>query len=421
MKSGDEESEDHPKVTLLSPQPAACALIVRAQYEAAGRGLVLSVHSKLPGLLPPTDLEWDNLNAESSDEPPTLPPQLPISFSKDELPKMVTDLKRILAQPLASHAVQTDLKAALKNVSKFLRQCISSSAAEEWRDLSPASRSAVSELVSMLGFLVGLRNGQLRSPVFPDGCAGFERPQGRAQLATLDKDADLQYQLHICLRRLAAAAPEGFLARCLTQIDNAKTQPRMREACIYSLGRCATSSPALRARCDGFHRILTQLQQIARQTLDEPDQWKEFGCWAQSLALFLGANPWHIADLHLKELEQLAWSLHAAIQKLTASRCPDEHAWRPALACLLYLRYAMRVQDEGPKCFGPKSALARALIEALRGASRSEPARIAARVNFRRFIENPEILQGDSPFDKLALIWEGKATGVLLRASIEDE
>src|SRR5207253_2077324 len=117
--------------------------------------------------------------------------------------------------------VQGELKKAVKGLSKFLHKHVVSSAADEWASvLKSESRVVLSELLGRLAFLLELRERDLTSPVFPDGCARFTRPSGRVDLSSIKSDFDLQYQLNICLRRFAAAAPDGFLRCCLTQIND---------------------------------------------------------------------------------------------------------------------------------------------------------------------------------------------------------
>jgi hypothetical protein len=113
--------------------------------------------------------------------------------------------------------------------------------------------------------------------------------------------------------------------------------------------------------------------------------------------------------------------LRDALGTLTAAECTDENAWRSALASLLYLRYAMHIPGDGPKLFGPRSPLARSLSHTLRLAARSRVTRTTAKVNLKRFLQNPEIIQGDTAFEQVANVWEGKAAGALLRATVEDE
>jgi hypothetical protein len=425
MMSGNERAEENPIIRLASPPAANCKVLVHARYEAAGRGLVLSLRSKDPGLLPPTELEWGNLQAETiTEEPPPLPPHPKLANTNGELAQFLDDLKTVLSHlGTAPHEqLRRELKHVLNGLSRFLQNHVVSSAAEEWISLPKVSRAPLSDLLVRLAFFIDVRERDLASPVFPEGCPGFKRPAGRAALEAITDDNDLQYHLNICLRRFAAAAPDGFLRHCLTQLKNQKTRKNIRQACIYSLGRCASVWTQKGARQDAVAMIFRQIEELSSgASLTTTEEWELFGWWSRSLVLFLAGNPWHIADIPIQPLHQVAQALRDAIGKLTAAECDDENAWRSALASLLYLRYAMHIQGEGPKIFGPKSPLARSLIHALRQAAHSRVTRNTAKVSLKRFLQNPEIIQGDTAFEQVANVWEGKAADALLRATAEDE
>lgn len=425
MQSGEDRAEENPLIRLPSMQPADCPVLVHARYEAAGRGLVLSLRSKEPGLLPIIELEWDNLAADIvSDEPPALPHFPHLSLPADELASHAADLASIFSGLGAAHQAETraQLKQALRRLSRFLQQHVVSSSPQEWELLQDhESREAVTEILARLGFLHSARGADLASPAFPDGFPAFKRPAGKVDLSYIELDQDLQFQLNICLRRFAAASPDAFLKHCLAYLQKPKPQKKLLHACIHSLGRCASTWMPRGPRRTAADTIIQHVTDLTAGPLAAASDWEEFGWWARALVLYLAGNPWQIPLLPPELLQRLLGAMHDAVRKLASSACDTENAWRPVLASLLYLRYGMRIPDLGPKLFGPRSSLARDLVHELHQASQSPAAREVAKVGLKSFLENPEILQGDTAFDKVASIWEGKAAGVLLRAAPDDE
>src|SRR5207247_10722849 len=113
---------------------------------------------------------------------------------------------------------------------------------------------------------------------------------------------------------------DGFPRHCLTQINDRKTRATVREASIYSLGRCSSVWTAKGARRDAAAKIFAQIDELAGHTpLSAADEWKEVGRWARALVLFLAGNPWHIADIPILALETMARALRDAVGMLTAA------------------------------------------------------------------------------------------------------
>ena len=425
MQSGEERAEENPLIRLPSPQRADCAVLVHARYEAAGRGLVLSLRSKQPGLLPVTELEWDNLTADTiSDEPPALPHVPRLSLPGEELARHAAELRAVCSGLGAAHQVEIrdQLKQVLRPLSRFLQKHVISSAPQEWDGLQDReARQAVTDILARLAFLLGARGSDLASPAFPDGFASFKRPAGKVDLSHIELDQDLQFQLNVCLRRFAAASPDAFLKHCLAYLQKPKPQKKLLQACIHSLGRCASTWAPQGPRRAAADTVIRRVRELSAGPLAAAPDWEEIGWWTRALVLYLAGNPWQIPLLPQYLLQNLLGAMRDAVRKLASSGCDHENTWRPVLASLLYLRYGTCSAEHGPKLFGPRSDLARDLVRELHQASRSPAVRAVAKVGLKTFLENPEVLQGDSAFDKVASIWEGKAAGVLLRAPPDDE
>jgi hypothetical protein len=425
MQSGEDRAEENPLIRLLSPQPADCPVLVHARYEAAGRGLVLSLRSKERGILPVTDLEWDNLKADTvSDEPPSLPQVPRLSLPGEELARHAAEFTAVFSGLGAAPQVETraQLKLVLRPLSRFLQKHVVSSAPQEWDGLQDReARKVVTDMLARLAFLLNARERELASPVFPDGFSSVKRPASKEVLSHIELDHDLQFQLNICFRRFAAASPDAFLRHCLAYLQKPKPQNKLLQACIHSLGRCASTWAPQGPRRTAADTIIRRVRELSAGPLAAAPDWEELGWWARALVLYLAGNPWQIPHLPLEVLQHLLSAMRDAVRKLAASACDNENAWRPVLASLLYLRYGMCIAEYGPNLFGPRSDLARDLVRELHQASQSPAVRGVAKVGLKSFLENPEILQGDTAFDKVASIWEGKAAGVLLRAAPDDE
>jgi len=168
MQSGEDRAEENPLIRLLSPQPADCPVLVHARYEAAGRGLVLSLRSKERGILPVTELEWDNLKADTvSDEPPSLPQVRASLFPARNSPAM----------PLNSRQSSPAL-APLPKLKPGLNSSWSSGPLpvppktcgllrpQEWDGLQDReARKVVTDMLARLAFLLNARERELASRV----------------------------------------------------------------------------------------------------------------------------------------------------------------------------------------------------------------------------------------------------------------
>lgn len=426
MQSDHERADDDPVIRLELPPTVDCPVLVRARYETAGRGLVLSVQSQSPGLIPPTELEWDNLGEASVDEtPPKLPGMPRVSFNPSELLDALNEFRNAFKLLGATRDPQAPaaVKRAAKGLSKLLQRNVSSAAKEEWAaGAGSDAATMLRDLLDHLVFVLELRERASVSPVFPDGAGRFKRPPGQVDLTALRTDSDLQCQLHTCCGRFAAAAPDSFLNHCLSGIDARRTPANVRQACIYSLGRAAGAITERGPRGKAAERIFSEITELGSgSALATREAWQEFGWWTRALAFHLAGNPWQIPNIPVTRLQSLMTALADAIAKLSVASCADNNTWSSLLACLLFLRYAMCSPEHGIAEFGPKSELARRIVRALEQAARSPGVQSVARVNLKRFVQNPEVLQGENDFEKVASIWEGKAAGVLLRASVEDE
>jgi len=426
LMSEQERAVADPVIRLASPPIADCPILVRARYEAAGRGLVLSLRSETPGLIPYTELEWDNLDEDSIDEgPPALPKLHCLSFKPDEVSAVLDDFRHAFQRLGATRDPQAaaDLKKATKGLSKLLQRNVSSSCLDEWAAAAQSpSANDLAELLARLAFLLEISVRESVSPIFPQSSSAFKRPAGKVDLSILAKDSDLQFQLHTCLSRFTAAAPDSYLRHCLSAINTPRTRLSVRQACIYSLGRSASAWTDSGPRREAIERIISEITEFTRNgSLAKSEKWQEFGWWVRALAFYLAGNPWQIPKLPVTLLSTLTTIIADAISQLSVASCEDDNTWSAILASLLFLRYAMRIPGQGVPQFGPKSDLSRRLVQALELAARSSAVRSVARVSLRRFVQNPEVLQGENYFVKVASIWQGKAAGVLLRANVEDE
>jgi hypothetical protein len=426
LMSDQERGEADPVIRLRSARDTECHVLVRARYEAAGRGLMLFLRSETPGVIPPTELEWEDLGEDSIDEePPKLPELHRLSFKAGELSQFLQDIKHAFQRlgPTRDPHAAADLKKAIAALSKLLQRTVSSSSAEEWSIAAQSpSAEALAEMLARLAFLLEIGGREATSPVLHSTPSAYRRPAGKVDLSMLRKDSQLQFQLHTCLGRFAAAAPDSFVKHCLHTIETPRIPLSLRQACIYSIGRTAGTFAKAGIRSEAAAQIFAAISRGAADgSLTAPEAWKEFGWWTRALAFYLAGNPWQVSELPVTNLEAILRSLADAMDQLSGASCDDDNVWSSILVCLLFLRYAMRIPGSGVREFGPKSDLARRIVRSLELAARSSVVQSVARVNLRRFVQNPEVLQGDNCFIKVANIWQGKAAGVLLRASVEDE